>query len=592
MNNITNTTNINIKNSIMLFTGGIFDGKKIRLNNKYLSIFDIISVAGGQKADASRKIWERISKNYPDEVVTLCHNFKFPGAGQRETPCVDVNGLVKLLMWIPGKKAQEFRNLTANTMVRYLGGDTSLATEIQNINNKHTQNGCEDIFRQAIPKKITYDESYYLYVRVYNKFFEQQQKDFECNNIRLSFDIIKFGIAKSIQNRESGYGNDYGFFQYAVKVKNKECATSIEKILRQEFKDITIENSYEYLHSKKLAKLYNIIKHDNCEIFEKKAYYKTAEILYTKILKEYHLQFPEELDNFGLMYHPKKEQDDDDNIKINCVEIQLSKEHLKEYILPYNLDSNENNNIQTSINEISNEEINEITQEENKFLKTCLNKLETIVEEKNPELLTEYKKDKEKSESHKKNWAKHKVYQYNLDGKFIKIFNTVSAAAKTYECSTKIIRTSIQHNKSFCGFLWKSSKDVQNTSDLQMKKIEKCDPDDYKILKTYNSFNEVNIDYSRNENFILNEVYRAIDLGFVYYGFRWKFVGDHLKLGNETGRTGMKKRVKKLNDNYETVDEYPSLLKASKSIKMSKSSLSMSIKYNKKLVGFYWKYIV
>ena len=85
---------------------------------------------------------------------------------------------------------------------------------------------------------------------------------------------------------------------------------------------------------------------------------------------------------------------------------------------------------------------------------------------------------------------------------------------------------------------------------------------------------------------------KQVDLGFIYYGFRWKFVDEHLKLGNETGRTRMKKRVKKLNDNYETVDEYPSLLKASKSAKMSKSSLSMAIKYNKKLVGFHWKYIV
>jgi hypothetical protein len=142
-----------------------------------VSVLDIIQTAGGCTKNSVHKIWQRLKETYGEEVLTYCHDLKFPGAGQRETPCINAKGLVKLLMWIPGKLAQEFRNQTADIMIRYLGGDTSLINEIKYTDQLHIENGESNIFRKVVKKKLCYDEKYYIYVRVFSPFFAEQQKN-------------------------------------------------------------------------------------------------------------------------------------------------------------------------------------------------------------------------------------------------------------------------------------------------------------------------------------------------------------------------------------------------------------------------------
>lgn len=119
-----------INNMLMKFPEGIFAGKEPRITNEYVSVLDILVATTNSSKDASRKILQRLKETYGEEVVTILSQHKFPGPGQRETPCVNAKGLVKLLMLIPGKLAQEFRNQTADIMLRYLGGDTSLILQV------------------------------------------------------------------------------------------------------------------------------------------------------------------------------------------------------------------------------------------------------------------------------------------------------------------------------------------------------------------------------------------------------------------------------------------------------------------------------
>lgn len=70
-----------IENSLMKFTGGLFDGKKIRMNKEYVSVYDIIQVAGGQKNQKS--VWERLMKIHQEDVVSKCDYLKFNGPGQK-----------------------------------------------------------------------------------------------------------------------------------------------------------------------------------------------------------------------------------------------------------------------------------------------------------------------------------------------------------------------------------------------------------------------------------------------------------------------------------------------------------------------------
>ena len=92
MNNETNQT-IKIENSLMKFSDGIFKDKKIRITNNYVSVFDIIQVAGGQKNP--RIIWERLLKKGCN--FEICY-LKFSGAGQRDTPCILIDDTKKLLI--------------------------------------------------------------------------------------------------------------------------------------------------------------------------------------------------------------------------------------------------------------------------------------------------------------------------------------------------------------------------------------------------------------------------------------------------------------------------------------------------------------
>lgn len=68
-----------------------FDDAEIRVtaDGRY-SVYDVIRFCG---CKGERKVWERLAERY-SEVVTFCHNFKFAGKGQRETPVASREGIL------------------------------------------------------------------------------------------------------------------------------------------------------------------------------------------------------------------------------------------------------------------------------------------------------------------------------------------------------------------------------------------------------------------------------------------------------------------------------------------------------------------
>ena len=142
---------------------GIFKGleSKIRITpDKMISVFDFIKVVGGQVQP--RKTWTDISKNHKEEVVTFCNYFHFDGQGQKATPVINVQGMVKLLFWLPGEMAKQFRSKSAEVMIRYLGGDQSLIDEIKAIDQYHIQNpnNIAQVFREEVNEtnRLNYDQ--------------------------------------------------------------------------------------------------------------------------------------------------------------------------------------------------------------------------------------------------------------------------------------------------------------------------------------------------------------------------------------------------------------------------------------------------
>lgn len=144
-------------NSIGFHFVGVFRGReneiRITPDNK-VSVYDFIKLVCGQRDDVARKTWSRILEKYKGEIEAFCHYYKF--GSKKETPVISAQGLVKLLMWLPGETAKLFRSACAEILVRYLGGDVTLIDEIQAIDQFHTENpeNPAAIFRKVLEQRI------------------------------------------------------------------------------------------------------------------------------------------------------------------------------------------------------------------------------------------------------------------------------------------------------------------------------------------------------------------------------------------------------------------------------------------------------
>lgn len=107
-----------------------FENKKIRKTSETpqrVSVYDFIAAVTDDKNP--RTTFIRLPNN--SELVGLCSNFKFSGSGQRDTPVTDAKGIVLIIDSLSGPKAAKFRSACADIIVRYLGGDETLISEIK-----------------------------------------------------------------------------------------------------------------------------------------------------------------------------------------------------------------------------------------------------------------------------------------------------------------------------------------------------------------------------------------------------------------------------------------------------------------------------
>jgi hypothetical protein len=128
-----------------------YSGKKIRITqDKQISVFDVIGIYSG--VQKPRNTWAELSKKHP-EVAQNKGSYKFPGRGQKDTPVMDLKGIIKLVMVLPGRKAACSREQFAELIIRYLGGDMTLIDEVVN-NNK-----VQELLPSNSPLKIETDQN-------------------------------------------------------------------------------------------------------------------------------------------------------------------------------------------------------------------------------------------------------------------------------------------------------------------------------------------------------------------------------------------------------------------------------------------------
>lgn len=123
---------------------------------QWFSVYDFMTKAckyanaGASARNAYRDLISD-SSEYKDEVVGSAYYLKFLGKGQRETPCMTIRGLQRLLMILGGKVAAEFRAIVESTFTRVMAGDQSL---IEVINaNAASQAPVQQAFRAALAQE-------------------------------------------------------------------------------------------------------------------------------------------------------------------------------------------------------------------------------------------------------------------------------------------------------------------------------------------------------------------------------------------------------------------------------------------------------
>ena len=94
-----------------------------------ISVVDVVAAITEQTSSNAGNYVERLQISHP-EVCTRFTTYKFLGKGQKNTVVTDAQGIVEIIMVLPGRHAASVRQQAAALLVRYLGGDPMLVNEV------------------------------------------------------------------------------------------------------------------------------------------------------------------------------------------------------------------------------------------------------------------------------------------------------------------------------------------------------------------------------------------------------------------------------------------------------------------------------
>lgn len=127
-------------------------GMRVEGRGNCFSVYDFMWNTGAYTSKGVvLKTFSRLISDGTDtqsEVKSICLYLKFPGPGQRETPCMTITGLQRLLCLLGGRIGQQYRDLATGTLTRVAAGDTSLIEEIED--NAASDAPVQQLAREAL----------------------------------------------------------------------------------------------------------------------------------------------------------------------------------------------------------------------------------------------------------------------------------------------------------------------------------------------------------------------------------------------------------------------------------------------------------
>ena len=109
--------------------GTVKDGLQV------FAVYDLITVSCDKKDGSyARQTWGRLvsdKSKFKDKLLNLCCYILFPGGRGAKTPAMTIEGIHMLLLILDGRVCEAFRQEASKILQRYLDGDTSMCTEIE-----------------------------------------------------------------------------------------------------------------------------------------------------------------------------------------------------------------------------------------------------------------------------------------------------------------------------------------------------------------------------------------------------------------------------------------------------------------------------
>jgi hypothetical protein len=120
------------------------------MGTPFMSIRDIIMAVCGKDGNRAMETWRNISEMKKNEISEFIVYLKFPGSGQKEQPVITLKGAIKMIMWLPGDMAKDFRSQACDILTRYLAGDQTMHDEL---NSNATSTGAlNELARASLPE--------------------------------------------------------------------------------------------------------------------------------------------------------------------------------------------------------------------------------------------------------------------------------------------------------------------------------------------------------------------------------------------------------------------------------------------------------
>ena len=239
-------------------------GKSVRIceidGSQYFSVHDILQLT--TDTNSPYQLWARIkSDDAGGEFDGVIKEYKFDGQGSRHTPVADVETILKIIFLMRGTMAAKFRKHGVWLLLNFINPSQEFVNKIKEAYDSPEESLPNNEFLIDANKtgrisKRAYQKTH-LYVRIQlpDTYIITNSSSMTSSMKRMTKSIIKFGITYCLSNRNNQYirENDNGFFAFEFTFNQRCDAEIVEDILKNDFYDIAIANSKEYVDTIGLA---------------------------------------------------------------------------------------------------------------------------------------------------------------------------------------------------------------------------------------------------------------------------------------------------------------------------------------------------